>query len=100
MHLYRTLNLSVDADDDAVRQAYLEAIRKHPPEREPEAFRRITQAHETLETEENRVAHEIGLEVSPDKLFATPLQATAAYLAAELDPEPPSEANFYEFLRS
>ncbi len=100
MHAYRTLNLPLDAGDEDVRQAYLEGIRKHPPEREPEAFRRITLARETLETEEKRITHEIGLDVNPDNLFATPLEAAAAYLAADLDPEPPLEAHFYEFLRS
>ncbi len=45
---FQLLGLGLDADDDAVRSAYRVAVRQHPPEREPEIFKRIRAAYEAL----------------------------------------------------
>lgn len=42
------LGVQPGASDEAVRAAYLEKVRQHPPDREPEQFERIRDAYEQL----------------------------------------------------
>ena len=51
---YDTLGLDRQADDTAIRRAYARMVRQFPPEREPEAFRRIRAAYEQLRDPERR----------------------------------------------
>jgi curved DNA-binding protein CbpA len=53
---FAILGLEETADDDAVRAAYLVALRKSPPDRDPEGFRRIRDAYEVLRDKERRLA--------------------------------------------
>ena len=56
---YAVLGVSHDADENAVRQRYLELVRAHPPERDPERFAEIREAYDQLRdpavTLENRL---------------------------------------------
>jgi hypothetical protein len=45
---YQVLGVSPGASLDEIRQAYWEQVRAHPPERDPEAFKRIRAAYEQL----------------------------------------------------
>jgi hypothetical protein len=45
---FRTLGVALGADAKAVRRAYLELIKLHPPERDPERFKHIREAFECL----------------------------------------------------
>ena len=56
MNPFTVLGLEEDADDEAVRAAYLAALRKSPPDRDPEGFRRIRDAYEALRDTERRLA--------------------------------------------
>ena len=56
---YHTLGISVDADDETVHQAYLQQIRKHPPERYPQEFKAARRAYELLETRHKRLQYEL-----------------------------------------
>lgn len=40
------LQVDADADADDIRRAYLRAVKAHPPERDPEAFRSVREAFE------------------------------------------------------
>jgi curved DNA-binding protein CbpA len=42
------LGVAVDASDEALRAAYIENIRRHPPDRDPESFERIRDAYDQL----------------------------------------------------
>lgn len=42
------LGVNLGAGDDELRAAYLEKVRRHPPDREPEQFERIRDAYERL----------------------------------------------------
>jgi curved DNA-binding protein CbpA len=55
MNPFTVLGLEETADDEAVRAAYLAAVRKSPPDRDPEGFRRIREAYETLQDYERRL---------------------------------------------
>jgi curved DNA-binding protein CbpA len=52
---YVVLGLDRTATLDEIKQAYFLQVRQHPPEREPEAFKRIRAAYDQLKTPEKRV---------------------------------------------
>jgi curved DNA-binding protein CbpA len=56
---FRILGLSPQADDQAIRHAYLEAIRQCPPERDPQRFERIRAAYEAVRDKRRRLVHEL-----------------------------------------
>lgn len=48
------LGVPENADDAQVRAAYLEAVRRFPPERAPEMFQYVSEAHKALGDEVSR----------------------------------------------
>lgn len=53
---YLILGLPPDADDAAVRAAYLAAVAACPPERDPDRFKAIRAAYEALRSRRARLA--------------------------------------------
>jgi curved DNA-binding protein CbpA len=51
------LGVAPDADDKAIRDAYLEAVRCFPPEHCPEQFSAVNEAYQTIKDEESRLRH-------------------------------------------
>jgi curved DNA-binding protein CbpA len=51
---YAALELPRSATGDAIKRAYFALVRAHPPEREPEIFKRIRAAYERLRDPEKR----------------------------------------------
>ncbi len=45
---YKTLGVERDATEAEIKQAYFALVRQHPPERDPEGFKRIRAAYEKL----------------------------------------------------
>lgn len=56
MNPFAVLGIDESADDAAVRAAYLAAVRKSPPDRDPDGFRRIRDAYEAVRDRERRLA--------------------------------------------
>jgi curved DNA-binding protein CbpA len=56
MDPFAVLGLEETADDEAVRAAYVQALRTSPPDRDPEGLRRIRAAYEALRDTESRLA--------------------------------------------
>ncbi len=56
MSPFAALGIEETADDAAVRAAYLAAVRRSPPDRDPEGFRRVREAYEAVRDEERRLA--------------------------------------------
>jgi DnaJ-class molecular chaperone len=56
MDPFAVLGLDDTATDEAVRAAYMQALRASPPDRDPEGFRRIREAYEALRDAESRLA--------------------------------------------
>ncbi len=54
---YRLLGVPATAGDEAIRAAYLAAVRAHPPERDRVRFERVRAAYEAIATERARLAH-------------------------------------------
>ncbi len=100
MHAFQTLKVSPSDNSQTIRRAYLDAIRRHPPESAPQAFKRITHAYEQIDTEEKRIKLTNGLLSTPADHFHSPMEAVAEFLKADIDPTPPTEEQFYKFLQS
>jgi curved DNA-binding protein CbpA len=56
---YLTLGIAEDADDAAVDAAYLEGIKRCPPERDARRFEALRSAYEALRTRRDRLAFEL-----------------------------------------
>jgi curved DNA-binding protein CbpA len=70
---YAVLEVSRTATLDEIKQAYFAQVRLHPPEREPEAFKRIRAAYDQLKTPEKRVEADMHLlEEWPARAVRTP----------------------------
>ena len=54
---FTILEVPEDADDTAVKRAYLRMVRQHPPERDPLGFREVRDAFERIRTERLRLAY-------------------------------------------
>ncbi len=84
---FQILGVPPDADDERIRAAYLRKVRQHPPERDPEAFRRIHQAYESIRDVRRRIAY---------RLFHVPdWRAAAASIGGR-----PTQAQFQAMLRA
>lgn len=55
MDPYAALGIERMATLDEIKQAYFALVREHPPERDPEAFKRIRAAYDRLRTPEARL---------------------------------------------
>jgi DnaJ-class molecular chaperone len=62
------LNISADASAEVMRNAYLQMLKQHPPDRDPEMFERIRNAYDLLRNPRNRARQVL---LGPDP--ATPL---------------------------
>ena len=51
------LGVSPDAGDERIRDAYLQKVKEHPPDREPAEFERIRDAYEALRDPRRRAQH-------------------------------------------
>ncbi len=96
MDPYEILGIPRDADDDAVRKAYLDLIRRYSPDRHPEEFKRIGAAYETLKDERSRLRY---LVLDTDTPGDTPFQVFLRHAAARGKRKPPKYETFKDFLR-
>jgi DnaJ-class molecular chaperone len=56
---YKTLGLPADANDEAIRQRYLELVRQFPPERHPEKFAAIHAAYDSTRDLNTRLRYRL-----------------------------------------
>jgi curved DNA-binding protein CbpA len=57
MNPFLILRVSPGAGDPEIRRAYLDAIRKYPPESEPVRFQAISHAYEQIRDEKSRLKY-------------------------------------------
>ena len=96
MDPYEILGLSPDADDKAVRRAYLELVRRFSPDADPEAFKLISGAYEQVKNEQLRLKHYLfNRETSGD----SPFQAFLRHVSCCEKPKPMNFDQMKEFLR-
>jgi curved DNA-binding protein CbpA len=71
--------------DEAVQRAYKEAIRRHPPDRDPQTFERIRNAYEQIKNERDRLRLRLfGLELGPSFFEMLPDVAGRPRVGAEM----------------
>lgn len=51
---FAVLGVDEQTDDATLRQAYLDRVRQHPPETDPENFERVRDAYNAIDSEEKR----------------------------------------------
>lgn len=85
----RLLGVGIEEDPAAIKRAYRREVLAHPPDRDPEGFRRIRSAYELL-IEPGERAREILLHSQP-AIEAPPLRASGA--------APPAAATALALLR-
>ena len=59
------LGVAADADEKALREAYLQKVRQHPPDRDPEHFEQIRDAYEHLRDPRTRARQVMRCAVDP-----------------------------------
>lgn len=52
---FSILGVSEEAGDEAIRSAYVAAVRRHPPDRDSEGFQRVRAAYELLKNRDERL---------------------------------------------
>jgi curved DNA-binding protein CbpA len=57
MNAYFILGVKEDATNEQIRKAYLDMVRTYPPERDPERFRHINGAFESIKNEKARASY-------------------------------------------
>jgi hypothetical protein len=89
---YRVLGVDRTADDEAIRAAYLAALRESPPERDRARFESVRTAYEAIRDQRRRIAHELfdlSLPSVEDVLIA---------ISSDLAPQPPTERRILRVL--
>lgn len=64
-NLYQILSVEQDATAAEIKKAYFSMVRKYPPERFPEQFKRLREAYETLSDPKNRQEYDSILLMKP-----------------------------------
>ena len=89
---YRVLGVAGTADDEAIRAAYLAAIRACPPERDRLRFERVRAAYESIATERDRWAHALFNVAAPT------VPEVLEILSGDMPPGCPDKQRLYRLL--
>jgi curved DNA-binding protein CbpA len=87
---YTTLEIDPGASPAEVRLAYLQKVREHPPERDPEGFKRVREAYEVLRSPRKRAEFtllelgELGTTLDPEALREVPPPPLPSHYAEHL----------------
>ena len=76
---YQLLGITREASEAEIKRAYFSLVREHPPERDPEGFKRVRAAYEKLRTVNQRAETDLFLvEDQPLTLDVSSVQQTDA----------------------
>jgi len=62
---YQVMELASTATEEDIRRAYFKLVREHPPERDPDQFKRIRAAYEILRDPTRRAEWDLFIAVQP-----------------------------------
>ena len=96
MSPYEVLGITSEADDAAIRNAYLTLVKRYPPERHPDKFREIHAAYEMLKDEDRRLRYYL---FNQDPQVRSPFQALFEHFNADEKRKPPAFEEMKEYLR-
>jgi curved DNA-binding protein CbpA len=54
---YEILSINSSSDDKTIRNAYLQLVKEHLPDKDPEKFKKIVEAYETVKDENRRLKY-------------------------------------------
>ncbi|MCI0485666.1 MAG: DnaJ domain-containing protein [Blastocatellia bacterium] len=75
---YKVLGVERNATEADIKQAYFKLVREHPPERDPEGFKRIRAAYEKLRADRERAETDLFLiEDQPETLDLSSIRRPA-----------------------
>ena len=66
MNYYELLDIAKDADSETIKRAYFAAVKKHSPDSDPEGFKDVRTAYETLRDPKKREGYDAYFVVSGD----------------------------------
>jgi len=64
--LYARLDVSADADPSDIKTAFFTAVRQYPPEQDPDNFKRIREAYDTLTNSQSREEYDLRNSYGPE----------------------------------
>jgi curved DNA-binding protein CbpA len=97
MNPYLLLGVPRDASDQAIRQAYLDAVKEATPETDPERFKAVNGAYEQIKDQTSRCGYEMFHSDSPGE---SPLAVFASHTQFCPKPAPLSLEAMKEYLRA
>ena len=97
MNPYLILKVPFDADDKAIRKAYLEAIKEATPEKNPNHFQALTEAYDRIKDQTSRHQYILFNKTAPGD---SPLDAFLRAAPLLPTPQPLPVETMKEFLRS
>lgn len=56
---YQELNVTVQATDAEIKQAYLQKVRENPPDRDQQRFQQIQSAYQSIKDAKSRASYEL-----------------------------------------
>jgi len=94
---YEVLGVDENANDEQIRKAYLEEVKKAPPERDPERFRKVSEAYSKIGSEKARLNYFL---FSRDTYIETPFEALVHEFRRKKERTPPDFEAMKKYLRS
>ena len=96
MNPYHVLEIEYNADDDTIRNAYLELVKRYPPDRHPERFRQISEAYALLRDEKARLKYYL---FNTETGFMSPFEVLCSHFSMQARNDPPDFEQMKEYLR-
>lgn len=86
MNPYDILGVAPDTDNIAVRKAYLEAVKRFPPEHCSEQFSAVNEAYQTIKDEDSRLRYIL---FNTQSTVASPMDAVRQHFSRRRRRIPP-----------
>jgi curved DNA-binding protein CbpA len=96
MNPYDILGLTPGVDDAAIRSAYLDLVRRYPPDHHPQRFAAVSEAYQILKDEGARLQHQL---FNADPGLRSPGEALQRRFAAFEGRKPLAEEGLQQLLR-
>ncbi|HUT11984.1 MAG TPA: DnaJ domain-containing protein [Thermoguttaceae bacterium] len=84
---YEVLDLPPESGDAEIRRRYLELVRRHPPDRDPERFAAIRRAYDELRDPQKRMESRLFRMETDDSLDAIVADVKRRFRAARIPTE-------------
>jgi len=97
MNPYDILNVSYEATDNEIRKAYLELVRKFPPDTKPEQFKKIRESYSLIENETARLKYYL---FNRNTYGSSPMEIFLDYFRTKCERKPLDFSSMKKYLKS